>query len=228
VSGAGATGKRALRISNRIGIDHVQSEDRVKVRTYKLRNGNLPGDPSKSPRCGAKTRSGAPCRAPAMKSKFGGYSRCRMHGGASTGPRTPEGLERSRRANWKHGLYSAEAIAGQREFRDSLAIVNSQLNELALEVRLLVHQRKRRQKLPPPIPKIIAWSPGQPWPTEPDPAASFRAEALTLAGRIEEQLHVIQGLITRARNEGFVNRVAAFTDARTRCLTVQARLYGLL
>jgi len=34
--------------------------------------------------------------------------RCRMHGGLSTGPRTPEGLARSRRANWKYGYYSAE------------------------------------------------------------------------------------------------------------------------
>ena len=42
--------------------------------------------------------------------------RCRMHGGASTGPRTPEGLARSRRANWKHGRYSEEA----RELRRKL------------------------------------------------------------------------------------------------------------
>jgi hypothetical protein len=35
--------------------------------------------------------------------------RCRLHGGLSTGPRTPEGLERSRRARWKHGGYSVEA-----------------------------------------------------------------------------------------------------------------------
>jgi len=35
--------------------------------------------------------------------------RCDLHGGKSTGPRTPEGLERSRKANWKHGQYSAEA-----------------------------------------------------------------------------------------------------------------------
>jgi hypothetical protein len=37
--------------------------------------------------------------------------RCRLHGGKSTGPRTPEGLERSRRANWKHGYYSRERKA---------------------------------------------------------------------------------------------------------------------
>ena len=46
--------------------------------------------------CGAKTRTrgGAPCQAAPVRGK----QRCRMHGGASTGPRTPEGLERSRRA----------------------------------------------------------------------------------------------------------------------------------
>ena len=46
--------------------------------------------------------------------------RCRMHGGASTGPRTPEGLEKSRRARWKHGFYSAEAKAERRAFRGLL------------------------------------------------------------------------------------------------------------
>ena len=55
-------------------------------------------------RCGARTRAGLPCRAPAMRSRLGRprivgglllhtvrYGRCRMHGGASTGPKTPEG-----------------------------------------------------------------------------------------------------------------------------------------
>jgi hypothetical protein len=36
---------------------------------------------------------------------------CKLHGGKSTGPRTPEGLERGKRANWKHGYYSREAKA---------------------------------------------------------------------------------------------------------------------
>jgi len=40
--------------------------------------------------------------------------RCRMHGGASTGPRTPEGLARARRGNWKHGRCTARAIALRR------------------------------------------------------------------------------------------------------------------
>jgi len=41
--------------------------------------------------------------------------RCRMHGGKSTGPRTPEGLERSRKANWKHGKFSGSAITDRRQ-----------------------------------------------------------------------------------------------------------------
>jgi len=36
--------------------------------------------------------------------------RCRLHGGKSTGPRTPEGLARSRRANWRHGAYTRAAM----------------------------------------------------------------------------------------------------------------------
>ena len=74
-----------------------------------LKNGNRQGNPMNAPRCGAKTRSGTPCKAPAMAN-----GRCRMHGGKSTGPQTPEGLERSRNANFKHGLYSAESIAERR------------------------------------------------------------------------------------------------------------------
>jgi hypothetical protein len=77
-----------------------------------LKNDNPPGDPNSAPRCRAKTRVGKECQAPAMAN-----GRCRMHGGASTGPRTPEGLARSRRANWKHGLHSRSAKMEQRFLR---------------------------------------------------------------------------------------------------------------
>ena len=43
-----------------------------------------------------------------------GKKRCRMHGSLSTGPRTPEGLERSRRARWMHGRFSREAMDARR------------------------------------------------------------------------------------------------------------------
>jgi hypothetical protein len=40
--------------------------------------------------------------------------------GKSTGPRTPEGLERSRRANWKHGHFSREAKAERSRLRAAM------------------------------------------------------------------------------------------------------------
>jgi hypothetical protein len=80
------------------------------------KDGNLSGNPSTAPRCGAKTRRGLPCKAPAMRSrKSGEYTRCRLHGGASTGPKTSEGLERCRLARLKHGLRSAAAVQQRKQ-----------------------------------------------------------------------------------------------------------------
>ena len=75
-------------------------------------------NPMQPPRCGARTRKGGFCRAWPVR----GRRRCRLHGGMSTGPRTAEGLERSRRARWKHGHYSREALearARERAMRPS-------------------------------------------------------------------------------------------------------------
>ena len=50
-------------------------------------------------RCGAKTKRGTPCRSRALPGK----RRCKYHGGASTGPRTPEGrarLSEAMRKRW--------------------------------------------------------------------------------------------------------------------------------
>jgi len=64
------------------------------------------------PRCGAKTRRGTPCQAAAIWStRSQRHTRCKNHGGLSTGPRTAEGIERIRRAVTKHGRYSAAAKA---------------------------------------------------------------------------------------------------------------------
>lgn len=57
--------------------------------------------------------------------------RCRMHGGGSTGPRTPEGLERLRKARTTHGGRSAEAV----ELRRMLAAERRMLRELLRRVR---------------------------------------------------------------------------------------------
>jgi hypothetical protein len=60
---------------------------------------------STAPRCGARNRQGTPCQCPAMRNK----RRCRLHGGKSTGPRTPEGLERMRQSKIIHGRHTTES-----------------------------------------------------------------------------------------------------------------------
>lgn len=59
-----------------------------------------------TPRCGAKTRSGAACKSPAVQGK----KRCRMHGGAPG-----SGAPRGNRNAVKHGLYTRDAIAQRRQ-----------------------------------------------------------------------------------------------------------------
>ena len=76
--------------------------------------------PHASGLCGAKTRSGAPCKNPPVR----GRTRCRMHGGTSPG--APKG----NRNAWKHGRYSAEAIAERRRFRALLRELKEGLEEV--------------------------------------------------------------------------------------------------
>jgi hypothetical protein len=86
------------------GMTQKTNEVPREQRRGRLRNGNPSGDFSKAARCGAKNRRGTPCMCPGMAN-----GRCRLHGGLSTGPKTPEGVERSRRAVTKHGRYSKRA-----------------------------------------------------------------------------------------------------------------------
>ncbi len=72
--------------------------------------------PGVEPR-GARPRAGCRCYAPAIRGKL----RCRLHGGRSTGPRTPESLPRRgpglasiRAARTIHGHCGEEARAGNR------------------------------------------------------------------------------------------------------------------
>jgi len=56
-----------------------------------------------SRRCGARARTtGKPCR----RFKLAGRARCRLHGGKSTGPTSPEGLAASTEARLDHGAYA--------------------------------------------------------------------------------------------------------------------------
>jgi hypothetical protein len=90
-----------------------------------LKNGNIPLDLRTLPRCGAKTRSGGRCGQPAMKN-----GKCRFHGGLSTGPRTRQGLARSRKARWKHGEYSAQAKEERRWIRSYIKECEPLLREM--------------------------------------------------------------------------------------------------
>ena len=76
-------------------------------------------DPAQTPiKCGAKTRSGGPC----AKVPMVGKRRCRLHGGLSTGPKTPEGRAAISAANTKHGRYKnwRERQAKERYYRGEI------------------------------------------------------------------------------------------------------------
>ena len=103
----------------------VDAQPRERRRGW-LKNGNTPGDFTKAPRCEARNRRGTPCQAPAMRN-----GRCRFHGGKSTGPRTPEGMERMRKTKTKHGLYAAEAIELRRLVNMMLRRARGHLRQVA-------------------------------------------------------------------------------------------------
>jgi hypothetical protein len=74
-----------------------------------------------SQRCGAKTRSGASCKSPAVQGK----KRCRMHGGAPG-----SGAPRDNKNAIKHGLYTREAIARRRQLRELIRQSRKLLSEI--------------------------------------------------------------------------------------------------
>ncbi len=75
-----------------------------------------------SPRCGARTRSGFACSAPAMRGK----PRCRMHGGARG-----SGAPRGNRNAEKHGAFTREGIAERRANRALLSDAETLLAKIA-------------------------------------------------------------------------------------------------
>ena len=77
-------------------------------------------------RCLAKTRRGTKCQRAAYKHN----GRCRLHGGLSTGARTPEGLQRISEANIKHGRQTKEKLAAQRHAAKVGRRVMSELKRL--------------------------------------------------------------------------------------------------
>jgi hypothetical protein len=70
--------------------------------------------------CQAKSkRTKQQCRAPAAKGK----TKCRFHGGASTGPKTHEGRQRCAEANRKHGNETRKARTERAEAMRQLRVL---------------------------------------------------------------------------------------------------------
>lgn len=86
----------------------------------------------KSPRCGAKTRAGTPCAAPAVAGK----KRCRMHGGAP-GSGAPKGNANA----LKHGKYTNEAREARRDHRCRMRTLRELLREYQKTMRK-AHDKK--------------------------------------------------------------------------------------
>ena len=74
-----------------------------------------------APRCGAKTRRGTPCKAPAANGK----GRCRMHGGAK-GSGAPKGNQNA----FKHGAYSKDSIELMKQVKVMMRESEELLNAL--------------------------------------------------------------------------------------------------
>ena len=89
--------------------------DLMRQADIERRLGNL----AKAPRCGARTRSGGPCRQAAVR----GRARCRMHGGAkgSGGPRG------ERNGNFTHGLWTRESVEVRAAARAQIRVIRAHL-----------------------------------------------------------------------------------------------------
>ena len=84
---------------------------------------NYPG-----PRCEARTRKGTACQNPPIKGK----SRCRLHGGLSTGPKTPEGKAACIAAHWKHGRRSRAYIETRKKIWADLRLIEIQMRQTGI------------------------------------------------------------------------------------------------
>ena len=77
-----------------------------------------PAQLQKARQCGARTKSGRPCRSPATKK-----GRCRLHGGAR-GSGGPPG---KRNGQYRHGERTKAAIAEQQKFSALLRMLRAGL-----------------------------------------------------------------------------------------------------
>ena len=74
-------------------------------------------------RCEAKTRRGTACQKPPLNGK----TKCRLHGGLSTGPRTAEGKARIAAAHWKHGWRTKKFVEMRKKIWRELRAIEARM-----------------------------------------------------------------------------------------------------
>jgi glucans biosynthesis protein len=74
-----------------------------------------------SPRCGAKTRSGTPCKSPAVRGK----KRCRMHGGAFR-----SGAPCGNKNALKHGRFTREFFDQRRRTNELIKTLRRSVDSI--------------------------------------------------------------------------------------------------
>ena len=77
-------------------------------------------------RCEAKTKKDTPCQRPAKLP----VGRCWLHGGASTGPRTEDGLKRLADSKTKRGRFTKSERAKAKARAEQGRIIRRELKEL--------------------------------------------------------------------------------------------------
>ena len=105
--------------------ERLRTRLRCRTMTNKPRRGTSPhkrntGPMLNSRRCGARTRQGTPCRAPAVS----GQKRCRMHGGARG-----SGAPKNNKNALKHGAYTRSSQQQRAAVRALLAEAQKLLQE---------------------------------------------------------------------------------------------------
>jgi hypothetical protein len=76
--------------------------------------------------CGAKTRNGTPCQRPAKQP----VGRCRLQGGASTGPKTDAGLAWLTAARTTHGRFTKKKRLAARQRAEQGRQLRAELKKL--------------------------------------------------------------------------------------------------
>ena len=84
--------------------------------------------PNDIKRCLAKTKTGKPCQ----KHPIAARTRCGLHGGLSTGPKTPEGKAACVAAHWKHGRRSKAFVEARKQVWSELRRIEREMQALGI------------------------------------------------------------------------------------------------